>query len=86
MTINNNTKVTEIIIKVGVSSINFKEFLISIINENVTTSQIVMENASSDYSKLKFGSGLSSGMSSLYGLNLGGLKKIQKNKENIDSD
>jgi len=43
-----NTKITEIIIKVGVSSINFKEFLHSIINENLLHQN--PENSEGEYS------------------------------------
>ena len=46
LTINDSTKVTDIIVKVGVSSQNMKEFLMSIINEALNNRDAMSGGAS----------------------------------------
>lgn len=89
LTINHQTKVTEIIVKVGVSSLNLKEFLLTIINDNIVEQMhncdlSNSEAGTSQFSKFRAGSAVSSGGSSHYGL---GLQKIRARiRENAYED
>ena len=91
LTISNSTQISEIVVKVGISPLNFKEFLLSIINEKLQLLIGSSENPDGDqlsdavtsqYSRLRFGSNVSSnytGTGSLYGLGLGIKKNANKN-------
>lgn len=88
LTIKNQTKVTEIIVKVGVSQLNMKEFLRSMINENIIENTNFCELSDSaagmsHLSKYKPANSMSSGLSSHYGL---GLRQGRRAKDNMYED
>ena len=88
LTINNQTKVTEVIVKVGVSSLNLKEFLRSLINESIIENSNCCELSdsaagTSQFSKYKPANSMSSGLSSHYGM---GLRQGRRAKDNVYED